>query len=84
MASIHRKKMRSSRAVWELTHGRGQDRIRFVAGDTREATEGVLSAFKQQLALQGSAPASTTVAAALEEYQQYLSVNRRASTARRY
>ena len=60
MASIHRKKMRSGRVVWELTHGRGRERIRLVAGDTREAAEGVLATFRRQLALQGTAPAPTT------------------------
>ena len=84
MASIHRKKMRSGRVVWELTHGRGRERIRLVAGDTREAAEGVLATFRRQLALQGTAPAPTTVAAALSEYKEYLRIHRRPSTARRY
>ena len=34
MATIHRKRLRTGRVVWELTHGRGETRVRFVAGKT--------------------------------------------------
>ena len=84
MASIHRKKLRSGRVVWELTHGRGSERIRLVAGRTREEAEGVLSEFKRQIALHGSGPKSGSVEAVFLEYERYLTLNRRPSTTRRY
>src|SRR5215217_1843675 len=84
MASIHKKKLRSGKVVWELTHGRAPSRIRFVAGDTKEEAEATLSRFKRQLALHGKAPLGLTIEAAVAEYGKYLAVNRSAATLRRY
>ena len=84
MASIHRKKLRSGRFVWELTHGRGVERIRLVVGHTREEAEGVLAQFRRQLAQHGSAPQSLTISKAIDEYRDYLTTNRRNTTVKRY
>ncbi len=84
MASIHRKKLRSGRTVWELTHGRGPERIRFIAGDTRDAADGLLAQFKRQLAEHGSAPQDLSVPQAVRIYREYLHGNRRSATTRRY
>ena len=84
MASIHRKKSRSGRVVWELTHGRGAERIRLVAGRTKEEAEGVLAQFRRQIAQHGSAPQDLTVSQAIRQYQDYLHTNRRRSTLNRY
>ncbi|MBI4450276.1 tyrosine-type recombinase/integrase [Candidatus Uhrbacteria bacterium] len=84
MASIHRKKLHSGRIVWELTHGRGQQRVRFVAGSTREEAEGVLAQFKRQLGSHGAPPATITIRHAASEFNEHLAVNRSAGTARRY
>jgi hypothetical protein len=84
MATIHRKRLRSGRRVWELTHGRGDTRVRFVAGKTREEAEGVLTQFKQQLRMHGSAPHDLTVSEAVQAYREYLVLNRREKTVIRY
>ena len=84
MATIHRKKLRTGRVVWELTHGRGAARVRFVAGNTREEAEGVLSQFKQQLRMHGAAPRDLTVSGAVQAYGEYLILNRRENTVTRY
>jgi integrase/recombinase XerD len=84
VASIHKKKLRSGKVVWELTHGRGPDRVRFIAGKTKEEAEATLSRFKRQLALHGRAPEELTVGSAVAEYGNYLEVNRSPSTVRRY
>ena len=84
MASIHKKKLRSGRVVWELTHGDGAKRVRFVAGKTRAEAEAALALFTRQLALAGAAPPRETVAAAVSEYREYLALNRSPATARRY
>jgi integrase len=84
MATIHRKRLRSGRSVWELTHGRGVTRVRFVAGKTREEAEGVLAQFKQQLRMHGSAPHDLTVSEAVQAYREYLVLNRREKTVVRY
>ena len=55
-----------------------------MAGDTREAAEGVLAQFRQQLALQGAAPERASVEKTLSEYGEHLDLNRRPGTARRY
>ena len=84
MASIHKKRLTpSGRIVWELTHGKGPDRIRMIVGDTRQEAETALALFKRQLALQGSAPTDTTLEESLKRYGQHLEVNRRPGTARR-
>ena len=42
MATIHKRRLRGGEVVWELTHGTGRDRQRFVAGKTRaEAAAGL-------------------------------------------
>src|SRR5882672_3157641 len=84
MASIHRKKLRSGRVVWELTHGKGVNRVRFVAGDTKEAAEGVLAQFNRQIATHGAAPTAQSIELAFSEFGQHLDLNRRHGTARRY
>jgi integrase len=84
VATIHRKKLRTGRVVWELTHGRGPERVRFVAGQTREEAEGVLAQYKQQLRMHGAAPADLSVRDAVQKYVDYLVVNRRVRTVTRY
>jgi site-specific recombinase XerD len=84
MASIHRRKTRAGRTFWELTHGRGAGRVRFVAGKTREEAEGVLANFKQQVRQHGSAPHDLSVAQAIDSYYDHLKLNRRAGTVTRY
>src|SRR5262245_31937131 len=84
MASIHKKKLRSGKTIWELTHGKPPNRLRIKAGDTRQEAEVTLSLFKRQLAAQGSAPVEITLERAVASYEEYLSVNRRRNTARRY
>ena len=41
MATIHKRKLRNGQVVWQLTHGTGSDRQRFVAGRTREEAQNV-------------------------------------------
>lgn len=84
MATIHRRKMRSGEVVWELTHGTGSDRQRFIAGRTREEAQTVLTQFNRQLALHGSAPDNAPIASVINEYAEYLRVNRRPKTTVRY
>ena len=84
MASIHRRKTPSGRMFWELTHGWGSARVRFVAGRTKEEAEGVLAQFKQQLRQHGTPPQDISVVHAIEAYRQYLILNRRESTVVRY
>jgi len=84
VATIHRKKLRTGRIVWELTHGRGPERVRFVAGQTREEAEGVLAQFKQQLRMHGAAPGDLSVRDAVQKYVEYLVLNRRERTVTRY
>ena len=84
MATIHRKRLRTGRVVWELTHGRGESRVRFVAGKTKEEAEGVLGQFNQQLRMHGSAPHDLTVSEAIQAYREYLVLNRRERTVTRY
>ena len=55
-----------------------------IAGKTREAAELTLTAFKRQLVLQGPPLPADTVEGIIAEYSQFLAVNRRAGTARRY
>jgi integrase/recombinase XerD len=84
MASIHKKKLGSGKVVFELSHGDGKERIRFIAGQTKEEAEATLSRFKRQLSLHGKAPEGQTVEAAVAEYGKYLAVNRSPATLRRY
>lgn len=84
MASIHKKKLRSGTVVWELTHGRPPNRVRFVAGRTREEAESTLALFKRQLVLHGAAPEHLTVADAVAQYEEHLKLNRSPATVRRY
>ena len=84
MATIHRKRLRTGRVVWELTHGRGENRVRFVAGKTKDEAEGVLVQFKQQLRMHGTAPHDVTVSEAATAYREYLVLNRRERTVTRY
>lgn len=84
MATIHKRTLRSGEVVWELTHGTGSDRQRFVVGHTREEAEGALRQFRYQLELHGDAPGQVTVVDAVGKYTTFLRGNRRASTVRRY
>ena len=84
MASIHKKRLGSGKIVWELTHGKGASRIRLKAGDNRFQAEATLTLFKRQLTAQGSAPTEVSLEKALAAYGEYLQVNRRKTTARRY
>lgn len=84
MASIHKKKLGSGAVVWELTHGKAPNRVRFVAGRTKEEAEANLGRFKRQLALHGKAPEGLTAEQAIAEYGKYLAVNRSPATLRRY
>lgn len=65
MATIHRKKLRTGRVVWELTHGRSENRVRFVAGKTKEEAGGALAQFNQQLRMHVTAPHDLTVSEAV-------------------
>jgi len=84
MASIHKKRLGSGKIVWELTHGRGQGRIRMVVGDSRPEASAALALFNRQLAQQGAAPTQVSLEDALSKYGEHLKVNRRPGTARRY
>lgn len=84
MATIHKRRLVSGNVVWELCHGSGRDRQRFVAGKTREEAQEVLNQFNHQVALHGGAPTDDTVAAVLGQYFVYLEGNRRDATRRRY
>jgi hypothetical protein len=84
MASIHKKRLRSGKVTWELTHGKGVNRIRIKAGDSRPEAEATLSLFKRQLAQQGTPPTNATLNRAVGQYAEHIDVNRRPGTARRY
>jgi site-specific recombinase XerD len=84
MATIHKRKLTSGEVVWELTHGTGKDRQRFIAGKTHEEAQEVLNQFNRQLALHGQAPQSDSVLSSIGQYGEYLRINRRASTGVRY
>lgn len=84
MATIHKRRLRSGEIVWELTHGTGSDRQRFIAGRTREEAQTVLRQFDQQLALHGDAPKDDSVKAVIGQYIKHLKTNRRHGTVRRY
>lgn len=84
MATIHKRRLRSGEIVWELTHGTGSDRQRFIAGRTRQAAQDVLRQFEQQLALHGDAPKDDSLQAVLRQYREHLTTNRRPGTCRRY
>lgn len=84
MATIHKRKTGSGETVWELTHGTGSDRQRFVAGRTKQEAESVLAQFTRQIALHGEAPANLTFSDAVGRYLAYLTTNRRPGTVRRY
>ena len=84
MATIHRRAMRGGEIVWELTHGTGKDRQRFIAGRTKEEAQTILTQFKRQLALHGSAPDNADIQTVIAEYGNYLRANRRQRTTARY
>ncbi len=84
MAMIHRRKLRNGEVVWELTHGTGPDRQRFIAGRSREEAQSVLTQFRRQIALHGKSPDTITVTAAVAQYDEYLKTNRRRRTTIRY
>lgn len=84
MATIHKRKLNSGDIVWELTHGTGRDRKRFIAGKSREEAQEVLKQFERQLAVHGQAPTDDSMASVLGQYVAYLRSNRRHGTVRRY
>ncbi len=84
MASIHKKKLKSGKVIWELTHGTPPNRDRFNAGETRQEAEATLRMYKRQLALHGKAPEAESVEGAMLRYCDHLSLNRSHSTLRRY
>jgi integrase len=84
VATIHKRVLGSGDTVWELTHGTGRDRKRFVAGRTREEAQQTLRQFERQLALHGEAPTDKSVESAVGLYRTFLRTNRRANTVRRY
>lgn len=84
MATIHKRRLRSGEQVWELSHGTGSDRQRFIVGRTREEAHEVLRQFERQLALHGDAPKHDSVGAVIGQYIRHLRTNRRHSTFRRY
>jgi len=84
VANIHKRELRSGKVVWELTHGRSPNRVRFIAGKTKEEAESTLALFKRQLVLHGAAPEHLTVADAVKQYREHLALNRSPATARRY
>jgi hypothetical protein len=84
MATIHERRLRSGEIVWELTHGTGSDRQRFVAGKTREEAQEILNQFNRQLALHGQAPSSDSIETVIADYGRFLTTNRRPNTVNRY
>lgn len=84
MATIHERKTGSGEVAWELTHGTGTDRQRFLAGRTREEALVVLDQFRRQVALHGAAPENLPLSNAIAEFGQYLKNNRRPKTVSRY
>jgi integrase/recombinase XerD len=84
VASIHRRKGRRGRVSWVLTHGKPPNRVRFIAGNTREEAEAALALFKRTLAHHGRAPERVSLREAIEHYRAFLSGNRAPATARRY
>jgi integrase len=84
MATIHKRTLGSGQVVWELSHGTGRDRKRFVAGRSREEAQETLKQFERQLALHGQAPTDGSIESAVGQFKTYLATNRRPSTARRY
>jgi hypothetical protein len=71
--------------VWyELTHGSGEERARFKAGDTLEEAKETLRLFERRVALHGVAPKDVTPMEAMEMYVDWLRVNRSEGTVRRY
>jgi integrase len=84
MATIHKRRLRSGEMVWELTHGTGSDRQRFIAGRSREEAQATLNLFERQLALHGGAPQDGSIESVVGLFAEYLKVNRRENTASRY
>ncbi|MGB6993827.1 MAG: tyrosine-type recombinase/integrase [Thermoanaerobaculia bacterium] len=84
MATIYCRKLPSGRVKWYITHGRGKDRRRLVAGATKEEAQAALRLFKRQLALHGKPPGAVTSAEAVASYRQHLELHRSAATVRRY
>lgn len=84
MARIHKRKLTSGRIVWELSHGTGRDRQRFVAGKTKEEAQETLKQFERQLAQHGEAPTDDSIVSAMGQYDAYLKTNRRPTTRIRY
>src|SRR5262245_48927690 len=47
LATIHKRRLTGGEVVWELTHGTGVDRVRVIAGRTREEAQDTLAQFKR-------------------------------------
>ncbi len=84
MATIHKRKLGSGEIVWELCHGSGKERVRMIAGRTREEAQETLNQFKRQLGVHGTAPATESVEGAVRRYAEFLRTNRRPNTVVRY
>jgi site-specific recombinase XerD len=84
MAAIHKRRVRSGEVVWELTHGTGKDRQRFIAGRSKDEAQETLRQFNRQLALHGDAPTNDSLGSVIGEYAKYLKTNRRSNTMSRY
>ena len=84
MATIHKRRLTSGEVVWELTHGTGSDRVRFIAGRTHEEAQAALTQFDRQLALHGAAPKNESITSVVGQYEQFLKTNRRPTTVARY
>lgn len=84
MATLRKRRLDSGRAVWEITHGTGAKRIRFVAGQTKEEGQNQLEQFERQLGLHGEGPKELPLAEALKLYDVYIKTNRRENTRKRY
>ena len=69
MATIYRRKLPSGRVRWYITHGRGKERRRFAAGDTKGEAEAALRLFERQLALHGGPPEGVIAADAVGRYR---------------
>lgn len=68
---------------WQLTHGRGKDRVRLTF-KTRQEADAALRQLNKQLSLHGTAPRAISCSEARTRYSEYLEANRRRNTTKRY
>jgi len=84
MAKIYKRKLKSGREAWYLTHGTGRDRKRFKAGDTKEQAQETLRQFERRVALHGTAPGDVTIGECVDRYLESVELNLSPATQRRY